>query len=223
MAISFSEPIADIASSSSTNSFSFGAFTPTANSILAVGFISKGTTSVGSISNTGTSITWYNPVSNIWNSSSGRLEIFYGFVPGSVSSSTITITSGSNWTSAFAAIVSGTGMIGDPMVQSVSGTASATTTLSGVSLIQVSQAAHGSFVFGAATGSQWASAPTGYTETADAGPTGLRCGSWYRNSGYTGTVIPTIQVRAGSNEMVVGYIEFKNQVSARSYSTGIFG
>lgn len=89
MAISVSEPTAEVASTSNASTYALGSFTPTAGAFLVLWVFASGTTAAGSVTNTGTTLTWTKQGSV----SIGALYTMYCFtaqVPASTSASVIT-------------------------------------------------------------------------------------------------------------------------------------
>lgn len=93
MAFAASEPVAGVASTSNNTTYSLGSFTPTAGALLFVEVSTSGNDNDGSISNTGTSLTW-NRVATVLTGAGGGFStrLFWAVVPASVSASVITFT-----------------------------------------------------------------------------------------------------------------------------------
>lgn len=87
MAISISEPVAETADTSNTNTYTLGAFTPTANALLVVFAFATGTVAAATM--TGGGMQWFRVASQLFNTTD-TAYVFVAQAPASPSSTTVT-------------------------------------------------------------------------------------------------------------------------------------
>ena len=196
MAITFNEPTAEVASSTNTTSYALASFTPTANRLLVLWAIATGTTAAGSVTNTGTTLTWAKATSVEWGGSAHTIYCFWAQVPASTSASVITFNcTGDAATGCILAIQQYDGHNTNYPIRQVktnlatSATASLTfdsDLLTGNASSAASGLASNTITFGSIT-SYTASANTTYTTP------GTRGGAWYQTGGITsGSISSTL-------------------------------
>lgn len=189
MAITVTEPTAEVASSSNTDSYSLASFTPTANEFLVLWVVATATYSAGSVSNTGTSLTWIKQNSVLYNSTD-TLYCFTADVPSSTSASVITFScTGDNATGCILMIQSCSNVNKVfPVRQTVSGTGNAAT----ATLNNAAGVSNNAFLTAMGLNSSSVTVntnPTGFTKSSDVTYTvpGTRGAAWYDANGFTGT------------------------------------
>jgi hypothetical protein len=199
MAITGAEAVAEIVSTSNVATYNFGSFTPTADDVLVILAICRGTVDAGEITNvSGTSLTWTKKGSGTFNGGADTMYCFWAIVPASPAASVYQVNvTGDNATGCIAYMFRFAGAditTPDPIKQLKTG--SGTSTNATVTLDSAMATGNGYCAawMGGLSSSNPANVsapPASWTEIGDNGfgtPTSNASGA-YRATGETGTTI----------------------------------
>lgn len=191
-AIGVSEPVAEVASTTNSATYAFGAFTPTANSVLVIIAALSGTaTTTATV--TGTSFIWTQKCAVTFNTTD-RVYVLWAKVGSTTPSTTATVdVTGDNATGAVMAMYQFTGsdiFTPDPIKQCAT---NATTAANPVATFGTALGTNNGYAaaFGMPRNPPTSTAPGSWTETHDTGystPTSGGSGG-YRAGGETGTTV----------------------------------
>ncbi len=210
--VTVTSPATSISSNTDAATYSFGAFTPTAGSVLVVFVVATGTVQTNpTITNTGTTLTWTLKASQIL--SGNGYYIFWTRVPTTVSSSVISFNcTTDNADGINMAIHSFAGVnrfSSDPLIQAQISTSETTSTNANITFGKSLRPRSGYVVAWSgnfSSGTTNSTAPTGFTETNDqarSGPPPKNFSSARRNGGLS-TAGPISFTNASTTWVVMG-------------------
>lgn len=206
MALTVSEPTAEVLSTTNATTYALAAFTPTASALLVVFVVCTGKTAAGSVSGGG--LTWTRRNGIAFNTTD-IVEVFTATAPASPGSTTITYTTaaGGNATGCCLAIVQFAGTNPQVLQSDAEARTGANPVITMPSALSTGNAY--AACFGMPRNPPTSTPPTSWTEIADGGVNtpAQGCSAAYRNGGETGTTITFTSLSAAYGIVAVEVYE----------------